>query len=113
MVLPDNERQGTLEDLLLACGERAYPDLYPKATAFVESAAIELAKLPSREREEFAKAAGPNKATVAAMAALLKPGKSIQVSIQDNAWLSSATLGLNVLKPSLDFLSDLFQPPPT
>jgi hypothetical protein len=41
-----------------------------------------------QEGRDLAKPAGKDKAVVAAVASVLRPGKSVQVSIQDNQWIS-------------------------
>lgn len=82
-VLPDNTHQGTLEDLLLESAEQSWPDALTHARNFVASATPTLTQADSRE---LRKPAGPNKAIVASVSTLLKPGKSIQTSIQDNDW---------------------------
>ena len=41
-----------------------------------------------KERQDLAKPAGKLKAVVAAVASVLRPGRAVQVSIQDNRWLS-------------------------
>ena len=37
-VLPDNQAQGTLEDILLECGQQVYPGLFSTATTHVDAA---------------------------------------------------------------------------
>jgi len=39
------------------------------------------------DNEDFRKPAGKKKATAGCISSILKPGKAIQVSIQDNGWL--------------------------
>jgi hypothetical protein len=88
-VLPNNQTQGTLEDLLLACAEKAYPSLLASAKAWIEPLdTADHVVFPKREdRREFSKPAGKAKAIAGCVANVLKPCKSIQVSIQDNEWL--------------------------
>lgn len=107
-VLPDNSSQGTLENLLIACGERSYPDLMSGARQYVEGMKPHVQKLSKNEQEELlTKAAGTNKATIASVATLIKPGRALQNSIRDNAWISPDTLALPALQPTLTFLRDL------
>lgn len=105
-VMPDNESQGTLEDLLLDAAASAYPQLLQAAESYTASASQNSA-LQSSDLEEFNKPAGSKKATVAAMASILKPGKAIQVSIQDNRWLEPASLNLPRIKALQVFLDNL------
>lgn len=105
-ILPDNQSQGTLEELLLDAGHLAYPQLLRAAENYV-TGAIQAAQLQPEDLEEFQKPAGQKKATAAAMASVLKPGKSIQVSIQDNRWLEPASLNLPRIRALNDFLQAL------
>ena len=106
-VIPDNSNQGTLEDLLLETAATSYPQLHKAAQTFVNGAETTISLSPEDLRE-FRKPAGKNKATTAAMASILKPGKSIQVSIQDNRWLDSASLALPRITAVKHFLERLF-----
>lgn len=99
-VLPDNTSPGTLEDLLLEAGALAYSNQLSAAKDFLAAA------IPHCTHESFADLhlpAGRNKAMVGAVAMLLKPGKAIQVSIQDNEWLSDDGLKLERLNRIVDF----------
>lgn len=106
-VLPDNETAGTLEDLLLESAERIYPCLLKMAKNYV-SDAKQNAGLKNSEIEEL-KNAGENKAVIGAMANIMKPGKSVQVSIQDNNWLKGESLKIERIKAVQDFLQELFE----
>jgi len=88
-VLPDNQRVGTLESILLECAEKVYPKLYTLASQYVGSISPDDAEiLPhSDDRQDYKKPAGRQKATAGAISSILRPGKAIQVSIQDNSWL--------------------------
>ncbi len=105
-VMPDNHSQGTLEDLILDAAENSYPQLLQAAQSYVSHASHNTT-LQESDLEEFNKPAGPKKAVAAAMASILKPGKAIQVSIQDNRWLEPSSLILPRLKKLRDFLDDL------
>lgn len=89
-MLPDNTSHGTLEDVLIDSAEVVYPELLHPARAFIDSVAGPIGQMRRKEREEFQKPAGRLKATVSAMTAVLKPGKAVQVSIQDNRWFRDA-----------------------
>jgi hypothetical protein len=110
-VLPDNASQGTLEDLLLECGRVSYPELLKLAEAHVASAVTNLvppaATWTSEDNAEFGSPAGAKKATVASAAAILKPGKTSQVSINDNRWIEPATLSTGKIKTVADWLHNL------
>lgn len=105
-VMPDNAAVGTLEDLLIEVGSQAYPELKQAAADYVGCInAVE--GLTADDLIEFSKPAGQKKALVAAMSAVLKPGKAIQVSIQDNRWLEGPTLELPRIMKIQSFLNEL------
>jgi hypothetical protein len=105
-VMPDNESSGTLEDLLLEAGGQAYPELQKAATDYVQG--IDgVNDFTTEDLAEFRKPAGRKKATIAAMASILKPGKAIQVSIQDNRWLDAAAIQLPRIKEANRFIQEL------
>lgn len=104
-VLPDNTSQGTLEDLLLECGQLVYPKQVDAAKEFVRLA---FAECPRRDFSDLHLPAGRQKATVGAVASLLRPGKAMQVSIQDNKWLDAQGIQLPRLVQAADFLDKLF-----
>lgn len=110
-VLPDNSSQGTLEDILLQCGEYAYPTLMPLALQHVANAQSNLVtgtpQWTARDHEEFNAPAGAKKAAVAAATAILKPGKTTQVTLSDNRWIVRATLAQPFLKPLVEWLEFL------
>lgn len=107
-MLPDNSSHGTLEDLLIDSAEVVYPELLRPARAFIAAVADPIGQMKSKERKAFQKPAGRLKATVSAMTAVLKPGKAVQVSIQDNRWFRDAkALEQPRLAAFRDFLGDL------
>lgn len=84
-ILPNNSDQGVLDTLLCACGEVAYPVYMERAKSYI-----------SQFSEEEVKQIGwkpfdKEKATVATIASILKPGKTNTASISDNAWVSTQT----------------------
>ncbi len=113
-VLPDNQAQGTLEDILLECGGLVYPSLLASATTHVDVASQDQSLLPE-DLKELRKSAGRNKAIIGSMASILRPGRAIQVSIQDNRWLRDAALTIPRVQTVQDFLVNLFEmtPPPS
>ena len=82
-----------------------------------EDVSVELARL--LEREGITIHTGVhvqrNKAIVGSIVSILRPGKAIQVSIQDDRWLRDDALTLPKIKAIHDFLKALFdlaRPPP-
>lgn len=106
-VLPDNNAQGTLEDILLECAGQVYPELLASAQTHVANAANVIPGLAKDERRSFQKPAGSNKAVVGSIANVLRPGKAIQVSLQDNRWIRDAQLEIPRLKAIQEFLKNI------
>ncbi|MCP3143846.1 DUF3226 domain-containing protein [Pyxidicoccus xibeiensis] len=106
-VLPDNVTAGTLEDLLLECAQVHFPALLADVQMLVGKVQAGAYALAAEELKDFNKPAGPRKATVACIAGVLKPGKAIQVSIQDNRWLDGAALTRPRISAVLLFLKEL------
>jgi hypothetical protein len=65
--------------------------------------------LVGEDLEELLKPAGRHKAIVGSIASILRPGKAIQVSLQDNRWLRDAALDLPRLSAVKSFLASLFE----
>jgi hypothetical protein len=84
-ILPNNSDQGVLDTLLCACGEVAYPVYMERAQSYISQFSEE--EVSQIGWKPFDK----EKATVATIASILKPGKTNTVSIADNAWISTQT----------------------
>lgn len=106
--MPDNQSKGTLEDILLECGRQVYPGLYKTAAAHVD-AALQDQSLVNEDLKELRKSAGKNKAIVGSMASILRPGRAVQNSIQDNRWLRDAALAIPRVKAVQAFLVNLLE----
>ena len=61
----------------------------------------------SEDLDDLRKPAGRHKAIVGSMASILRPGKAVQVSLQDNRWLRDAALAIPRVKAVQDFLVSL------
>ncbi len=84
-ILPDNTNQGVLDTLLCACGEVAYPEYMQRAKDYINQfSEAETKKLGWKPFDR-------EKATIATVVSVFKPGKTNTVSISDNAWISSET----------------------
>lgn len=84
-ILPNNSDQGVLETLLCQCGEIAYPNYIKKANTYIN-------QLTEAERKKLKwKPFDEQKAIIATVASILKPGKTNTVSIKDNKWVSETT----------------------
>ena len=107
-VLPDNQSRGTLEDLLLECAQHSYPGLLSSAETHVATALAD-ASLTKDDTEDLRKPSGRNKAVIASIGGILRPGKAIQTSIQDNRWLEETALRIPRIKAVQDFLAAVFE----
>ena len=107
-IMPDCTNEGTLETLLLKCAAINYPNLKVEAEAYVNRILNTPALSAENETNEIStKSAGKNKAIVSGIGAILKPSKSIQVSIHDNKWITLPLLQTGCLKQIADFLTEL------
>lgn len=108
-VLPDNQNKGTLEDLLLESAALVYPKLYECAKAYINCAKTN-ANSTTSSSKNFNKPTGEKKAIVGAMATILKPGKAVQMSIQDNDWIGETSLSsIPRIQAVQTFLKTLFE----
>ena len=87
-IFPDNNSQGTLEDALLSCvtADHVFSKLRGESEKFIDDA------LKNKEYKNYVKDFEINKAKVAAMVSVLKPGKTNTVSISDNDWFDAETI---------------------
>jgi hypothetical protein len=109
-VLPDNVNSGTLEDLLIDCAGTQYPQLLASARTYIDSVKAEVHTYEKSDVVDFRKPAGRQKALVGAMGSVLRPGKAIQVSIQDNRWVEGDALELPRVKRFREFVEALLAP---
>lgn len=107
-VLPDNQNSGTLESLLIDAAKVVYPTLEAAARQYL-SAVPEASELNNNDRKEFGKPAGYHKALVSCISAVLRPGKAIQVSLQDNRWLEEPLARVPGIAAVQDFLVKIFE----
>lgn len=109
-VLPDNTGQGILEDVLLRCAQLNYPTLLGSAKRHVEEFVRSPAEATAEDLNEIHRTSGQKKAIVASIVALLRPGRAVQVSIQDNRWLTDTALTLPEVASAISFLDALLAP---
>jgi hypothetical protein len=95
-ILPDNQSKGTLENILIECGENNYQQLIELSREYISK--IDESQLKSGDLREIRKPAGKNKAIVGGVSNVLKPGRTLQVSLQDNDWIDSKTIDLDKIK---------------
>lgn len=90
-IAPNNSSSGTLEDILLECAQVNYPDLFKLSENYVSK--VDVSQLDCQDLKVLNKPAGRNKAVVSSISSILRPGKALQVSIQDNRWIDQQTMG--------------------
>jgi hypothetical protein len=106
-VVPGGGRSGTLEDVLLPLGRTRFPRLFERADAFVQDCVREDV-LAAEDARDIRKPKGPDKATISAAVSLLKPGRNVNASLQDNNWLPDDPES-SVVAPLNSFLGDLLR----
>lgn len=106
-IFPDNQNVGTLENILTECAKVVYPNILAGATGYVNNLNID--NLDMNDQRDFNLPAGKMKAIVGCIGNVLRPGKAIQVSLQDNKWVSDQTSSITGIKNLYDFLIQLFE----
>jgi hypothetical protein len=103
-VLPDNASPGVLDTLLCECGQIAYP-------AYMEKASSYLNEFSESDRKSLKwKNFDREKALVATVVSVLKPGKTNTTSIADNNWVSEQTKQqVPALANFIEFLNQLLE----
>lgn len=104
-IAPNNRDQGTLENILLECARINYSDLLNLSQTYIES--IDRNQLTKNDLEYFKKPAGEKKAIISSISSILRPGKALQVSLQDNRWIDEQTLQLESIKLIKNFLEQI------
>ncbi|WP_199317555.1 DUF3226 domain-containing protein [Richelia sinica] len=104
-IMPNNVVAGTLEDILLECAQLNYPNLLELAKNYVSS--IDKNQLTNNDLRELKKPAGENKAIISSISSILRPGRALQVSIDDNRWLEEKTLSLESINSIKIFLDKI------
>ncbi len=104
---PGGGQPGTLEDVLIPLAGTRFPDLHAHATSFVQTWQQQDAASPSNDHEELRKPKGGLKATLSAMVSLLKPGKGLASSIEDQRWIPDDISSCLPLNPLMAFLNAL------
>ena len=101
-ILPNNSDQGVLDTLLCECGEVVYPIHMQRAKDYIN-------QFSSQETKHW-KPFDREKATIAVVASVLKPGKTNTVTIKDNKWISITTAQqIPAIQSFVDFLRDLIE----
>ncbi|MBD2130557.1 DUF3226 domain-containing protein [Microcoleus sp. ZQ-A2] len=101
-ILPDNSNQGVLDTLICKCGESVYPEFMKRARAYID-------QFSQEEIQEIGwKPFDKEKAIVATVASVLKPGGTNTATISQNDWICSQTSAtVSELNSIVSFLKDL------
>lgn len=102
-ILPDNNRQGVLDTLICDCGDLAYPEYMQRAREYIDKFSEEERNKPPLKWKPFDK----EKAIIATVVSVLKPGKTNQTSISDDAWISDKTAEFPAIQNLTQFLINL------
>ena len=86
-VLPNNQQEGTLDTLLCQCGDVVYPTYVQRARRYLS----EFAEAECKEEPLKWKPFDGDKALVATVVSVLKPGMANTPSIAQNDWIGEET----------------------
>jgi hypothetical protein len=100
-IFPDNQRTGALDTILVDCASIVYPDHKNGAIDFLNSLDIKHTK--------HLNAINKDKATVACIVSVLKPGMANTASIAQDEWISAQTADNNYLLLLDQFLKELLK----
>ena len=102
-VLPDNQQQGVLDTLVWECGKIAYPAYMERARSYLDKFTEEDKKILKLKNFDW------DKALVATVVSVLKPGLTNTVSIAQNDWVSEQTQEVPALAKFIEFLRELLE----
>jgi hypothetical protein len=102
-VLPDNQQPGVLDTLVCECGEIAYPAYMERARSYLDKFTEEDKKILKLKNFDL------DKALVATVVSVLKPGLTNTVSIAQNDWVSEQTQEVPALAKFIEFLRELLE----
>jgi hypothetical protein len=102
-IFPDNRQRGVVENLVIECGDVAYKELLDNARVYVESFQKRRSSLASWAPFDN------EKALIASVVSLLKPGKTNSVSLQDNEWISQTTQNASMLQSLITFCKEILR----
>lgn len=100
-IFPDNKRKGVLDTILVDCASLIYPDHKDGAIRFLNG-------LDSKHTEHLNPGA-KDKAIVACIVSILRPGVTNTSSIAQDKWISEQTIKNNDIALFDRFLKDLLQ----
>lgn len=104
-ILPDNSQLGVLDTLICDCGDLVYPEYMQRAREYID-------KFSEEERKEEPlkwKPFDQQKAIIATVASVLRPGMTNTVTIMRDDWISIETAEIPAIKNFTDFLKNLLK----
>lgn len=101
-IFPNNKDHGTLEQVLIQCAEIVYPNLLIAASKYLDEVEV-------KYKQKWGHS-DSSKVLVGCISNVLRPGKSNQVSIQDNQWISESTANVLSVKILREFICNLLDP---
>jgi hypothetical protein len=107
-IIPDNQSRGALEHLLIDCAEIAYPKLLETARTCIDPIAADPSAYGPDVASVVRESAWKLKATVGHVANVLKPGRAMQNSIEDNRWVCDDSIAQTRIGAVDTFLRNLF-----
>ncbi|WP_414572531.1 DUF3226 domain-containing protein [Nostoc sp. CCY 9925] len=102
-ILPDNSQQGVLDTLICDCGDLVYPEYMQRAREYINKFSEEERNKKPLKWKPF----DQEKAIIATVVSVLKPGKTNQTSISDNHWIGAETSEIPVIQNLTTFFRDL------
>lgn len=102
-VLPDNKQPGALDSIPVKCASTVYPDHKKGAIQFINDLDVK-----HTQHLNFTK---KDKAIVACIVSILKPGSTNTVSISQNDWISNQTINNEDVASLYQFIKELLELP--
>lgn len=105
-MFPDNAASGCLEDLLLECASTNHPQVAAAGVALVADLDAACAD-DQADLKALRAGMGRKKASVGAIANVLRPGASVAASLAQTKWLADDAMSLGLVKATDSFIGDL------
>lgn len=105
-MFPDNAASGCLEDLLLECASTNHPQIAAAGITLISD--IDTAcPADQADLKSLRAGMGRKKASVGAIANILRPGASVAASLAQTGWLSDDARTLGLVQATDDFIGQL------
>ncbi|WP_028091194.1 DUF3226 domain-containing protein [Dolichospermum circinale] len=101
-ILPDNSQLGVLDTLICDCGDLVYPEYMQRAKEYIDKFSQE-----ERKKKLEWKPFDQQKAIIATVASVLRPGMTNTVTIMRDDWISIETAEIPAIKNFTEFLRNL------